>query len=178
MTERATGPEVPDRIVLIGFMGSGKSTVGALLAKRLGWELVYLDTLVETRTGRAVAAIFATQGEDGFRELESACLRDLASRDHAVIATGGGAPTRDANRWYFRNPAAAVFHLHVSLAEALTRTRSDASRPLLAQPAGEVRRLYEARLPAYRELGMEIGTDGKAPEEVAAEIAARFASVR
>jgi shikimate kinase len=155
-------------------MGAGKSTVGPLLAGLLGWEFVDLDTLVEARAGCPVAAVFAARGEEGFRALESACLRDLAGRGRVVIATGGGAPLREANRWFFEDPAVAVFHLHVSLDEALARTRGDGSRPLLARERGEVQRLYDARLPRYRELGTDIGTDGRTPAEIAAEIAARL----
>lgn len=163
------------RICLIGFMGSGKSSVGALLAGLLGWEFADLDTFVEQRAGRTVSAIFAERGERAFRALESACLRALADRDRVVIATGGGAPMVAANRWFFRDVASAVFHLHVSLDVALERTRSDSSRPLLARRPDAVRRLYETRLPRYRALGPEIETDGRTPGDVAAEIAARLA---
>lgn len=178
MTGPDSGPDAPARIVLIGFMGSGKSTVGPLLAGLLGRDFVDLDTLVEARTGCPVAAIFDARGEEGFRTLESACLRDLAGRAQVVIATGGGAPMRDVNQWFFRDAGTAVFHLHVSLDEALTRTRGDASRPLFAKGSDEVLRLYETRVPRYRELGTHVGTDGRTPEDVAAEIAARLSPRR
>jgi shikimate kinase len=178
VTEPAFGPGEAVRIGLIGFMGSGKSTVGPLLAGLLGWDFVDVDTLVEARAGCSVAAIFDARGEEGFRALESACLNDLAGHGRVVIATGGGAPMRDANGWFFRDPGTAVFHLHVSLEGALARTRGGASRPLLAKGSDEVHRLYETRLPRYRELGAHIGTDGKTPEEVAREIAARLSPRR
>lgn len=165
----------PARICLIGFMGSGKSTVGPLLAGRLGWEFVDLDTLVEARAGRPIAAVFEEHGEGRFRALESACLREAAERRRTVIATGGGAPMGDANRWFFEDAGTAVFHLGVSLDEAMARTRGDASRPLLAGGADDVHRLYESRLPLYRKLGTEVLTDGRTPEEIAAEILARLA---
>jgi shikimate kinase len=164
----------PSRVVLIGFMGSGKSTVGPLLAGLLGWEFADLDGLVEERAGCPVAAVFTERGEEEFRALESACLRDLAGLSRVVIASGGGAPMEAANRRFFGEEATAVFHLHVSLDEALARTRGDASRPLLDKESNEVRRLYETRLPRYRELGTSIGTDGRTPEDVATEIAARL----
>lgn len=178
MTGPASGPGEPARIGLIGFMGSGKSTVGPLLAGLLGWDFMDLDTLVEARAGCPVAAVFDARGEEGFRALESACLNDLAGRGRVVIATGGGAPMRDVNRWFFRDAGTAVFHLHVSLDGALARTRGDASRPLLAKGSDEVHRLYETRLPRYRELGAHIATDGKTPEEVATEIVARLSNLR
>lgn len=174
MTGRAAGQEAPARIVLIGFMGSGKSTVGPRLAGMLGWDFADLDALVEAEAGCPVAEVFAARGEEAFRALESACLRGLAGRGRVVIATGGGAPMRTANRWFFRDAGTAVIHLHVSLDEALARTRGDASRPLLAKGSDEVRRLYETRLPRYRDLGTEIGTDGRAPRDIAVEIAARL----
>lgn len=178
MTQAAAGPHAPARICLIGFMGSGKSSVGSLLAGLLGWEFVDLDALVEQRAGRTVAAIFAKRGERAFRALESACLRGLAGRGRVVIATGGGAPLAAANRWFFRDAATAVFHLQVSLDGALARTRGDSSRPLLERGPDEVRKLYEARLPRYRALGTGIETDGRTPADVAAEIAARLAAGR
>ena len=91
------------------------------------------------------------------------------------VATGGGAPMGDANRWFFEDAGTAVFHLGVSLDEALARTRGDASRPLLARGADDVHRLYASRLPLYRNLGTEVLTDGRTPEEIAAEILARLA---
>ncbi len=174
MTERAAGPREPVRIALIGFMGSGKSTVGALLAGMLGWDFADLDALAEAEAGCPVAELFAARGEEAFRRLESACLRGLAGRGKVVIATGGGAPLRTANGWLFRDAGTAVLHLHVTLDEALARTRGDTSRPLLANEPDEVRRLYEARLPRYRNLGIEIATDGRTPEDIAADIAARL----
>ena len=174
MKDPVGGPGTPTRIGLIGFMGSGKSTVGPLLAGLLGWDFMDLDTLVEARAGCPIAAVFDAHGEERFRALESTCLRDAAWRRRVVIATGGGAPMRDANRWFFRDAGTGVFHLHVSLDGALARTRGDASRPLLAKGADEVHRLYESRLPRYRELGTEILTDGRTPEEVAGEILARL----
>ena len=92
-----------------------------------------------------------------------------------MIAVGGGAPLSEANRWFFTADGTAVFHLHVSIERALARAGDGRTRPLLARGAVEVRRLYEERLPRYRELGIEIATDGKTADEVAAEIAERLA---
>jgi shikimate kinase len=166
---------VTARVALIGFMGSGKSTVGALLARRLGWEFVDVDALVEAEAGATIADIFTAHGEDHFRTLESAGLRALASRTGLVVAAGGGAPLRESNRWFFTADGTAVFHLHVPLEGALARAGEGRTRPLLTRGADEVRRLYEERLPRYRELGIEIATDGRSPGNVADEIAARVA---
>jgi shikimate kinase len=167
---------VTARVALIGFMGSGKSTVGALLARRLGWEFVDVDALVEAEAGATIADLFASHGEEHFRTLESAGLRALAGRTGLVVATGGGAPLREANRWFFTEEGTAVFHLHVPLERALDRAGAGRARPLLARGADEVRRRYEERLPRYRELGIEIATDGRSPADVTDEIAARMAS--
>src|SRR5947209_12500962 len=95
MTDRPQRQPVPasDRpplIFLIGYRGSGKSTVGPRLAAALGWDFVDADDLIEARAGRSIAAIFASEGETGFRDRESAMLRELAGRGRHVIATGGG----------------------------------------------------------------------------------------
>ena len=85
----------PQRIALIGFMGAGKTTVGAILAARLGWDFVDTDALIEVRAGAPVAAIFRERGEQAFRDLEADVLAELAQRQRAVIATGGGAPAQE-----------------------------------------------------------------------------------
>jgi shikimate kinase len=154
-------------------MGSGKSTVGALLARRLGWEFVDVDAAIEAREGCTVAAIFADHGESRFRALEADALRGLGARRRVVIATGGGAPAQPANRPFFSAADTAVVHLHVDLDTAIERSARGGglcSRPMLARDGEAVRRLYDERLPRYRELGVEVTTAGKTPEDVAEEI--------
>jgi shikimate kinase len=168
---------VIERVALIGFMGSGKSTVGALLARRLAWEFVDVDALIEAGAGATIADLFSARGEEHFRSLESAGLRGLAGRAGLVVAVGGGAPLGGQNRWFFTAPVTAVFHLHVPLERALARAGDGRSRPMLARGADEVRRLYEERLPRYRELGIEIATDGVTADEVAGRIVERLAAL-
>jgi shikimate kinase len=160
---------LPERIILIGFMGSGKSSVGRILADRLGYELVDTDVLLEERAGAPIARIFREQGEPAFRELESEILAAVADRRRSVIATGGGAPAHPPNRDFFTREN-AVFHLRVSLEAARERTGENADRPLLAQDQEAVRRLYQGRQPVYEELGQSVDTDGKTPTAVADEI--------
>jgi shikimate kinase len=160
--------KTPPRIALIGFMGSGKSTVGAILAKKLGYRFVDLDSEVEKKAGKKIADIFREQGEPAFRAMESECLRGLSGRTGVVIAAGGGAPVQDANHDFFKN--ASTIFLQTSLETALARAVMDGSRPLLAQDPAEVRRLYESRAEIYQGLGRSVSTEGKTPIEIAETI--------
>ena len=164
-----SGPALPARISLIGFMGSGKTTVGRILARALGLELIDLDSMVEESAGARVARIFAEHGERAFRDREAQALASLASREGIVVAAGGGAPVQERNREFFER-LSTTFYLRVSLATARRRTRGGAERPLLGRGAGAVRALYEKRLPVYRSFGAEVDTEGRSPKEVAGEI--------
>ena len=158
------------RVVLIGFMGSGKSTVGRLLASRLGWEYVDTDAVIAERAGAPVTVIFRERGEPAFRELEAGVLEELRQRTRVVIATGGGAPTQDRNTSFFAAPGTAVFYLRVSLDTALQRTGTNRDRPLLAQGPAAVRALYGARLARYESMGVGVDTDGRDPADIATAI--------
>lgn len=160
---------LPERIILIGFMGSGKSSVGRILADRLGYELVDTDALLEERAGAPIPRIFREHGEPAFRALESEVLAAVADRRRSVIATGGGAPAHPPNRDFFTR-GDVVFHLRVSLKAARERTGENADRPLLAQDPEAVRRLYRGRQSVYEELGQSVDTDGRTPYAVADEI--------
>jgi len=159
----------PDRLILIGFMGSGKTTVGKILATRLGWELVDTDELVEARTGEPVRQIFRDHGERAFRDREAEALASLAQKRRIVVATGGGAPAQPRNLPFFSGRA-AVFHLRVSLQTVRQRTHGDAGRPLLSLSENALRALYESRQPVYDSMGAPVETDGRTPEEVAQDI--------
>jgi shikimate kinase len=163
----------PDRVILIGFMGSGKSTVGRILADRLGWDLADTDALIEERAGAPVRDIFRDLGERAFRELEAGVMTALEGRTRLVVATGGGAPAQERNREFFSGTA-AVFHLRVSLDAMRRRTGNDMRRPLLALGESALRSLYESRLPLYESLGVSVETDGRTPQEVAEEILGLF----
>jgi shikimate kinase len=161
----------PDLIILIGFMGSGKTTVGRILAARLGWDIVDTDELIESRMGAPVTRIFQDLGERVFRQREAEALASLAGRARLVIATGGGAPAQPRNRDFFSAPA-SIFHLRVSLEAVHERTGDDARRPLLSLSESALRALYESRQPVYDSMGVAVETDGRKPEEVAEEILA------
>ncbi|HVO39646.1 MAG TPA: shikimate kinase [Spirochaetia bacterium] len=166
----------PPLIALIGFMGSGKSTVGRIVAEKVGYRFVDTDALVVERAGAPISRIFAERGEAAFRDLEAQVLRSLSSARASVIAAGGGAPAQQRNRQFFQN--ARTFHLRVSFRSVRGRTREDTGRPLLSQDDHVVRGLYEGRLAVYEELGEPVETDGRTPLEVAEEIILRLRSPR
>ncbi|MEE9306686.1 MAG: shikimate kinase [Spirochaetia bacterium] len=159
----------PHRIALIGFMGSGKTTVGRLVASRLGYRFLDLDTLIVENAGKNIREIFDEDGEEVFRQIETDALYSLREMHRLVIATGGGAPIRQENQEFFEN-LARTFYLEVSYYEFLKRTGKDYSRPLLERTEKELKRLYESRLSIYRSLGRPISTNRKKPEEIAAKI--------
>ncbi len=164
-------------IALIGFMGAGKSTVGRLLADRLGMPFLDLDAEIERETGRDVSEIFSREGEEGFRKRESRALERALAEGGVVIACGGGVVTVEENVALLRERA-VVFCLEVSLEEALRRTEEGGkARPLLTgdDPAARARRLLEQRKEAYAAAAHEvIRADAAAPEEIAEEIARRW----
>ena len=158
----------PPLIALIGFMGAGKTTVGRILAARLGYEFIDTDDVIVQRAGAPIAEIFRARGEADFRRLEAEALASLAGRTRAVVAAGGGAPAQAANRQFFASQA-VTFHLRVSLPHARDRATSaqGAVRPLLSQGDTAVQQLYDSRRPMYEELGKPVETDGRSPAEVA-----------
>jgi len=169
------GRALPMRIFLTGFMGSGKSEVGRLLAARLGLPFVDLDREVEAGAGRSVAEIFAAEGEAGFRRREAAALRADAERADAVVATGGGVVASQANRRWMREEGLVVWLdadfpvLAGRLDEAERR-----ARPLFAD-LGEAERLWRERLPAYRDCDLRVRVEaGETAEETARRLAERL----
>jgi shikimate kinase len=160
------------RVYLTGFMGAGKTTVGRLLAERLGWPFVDLDTEVERAAGMAVREVFAAHGEAAFRELELEALRRTLELDPAVIATGGGTPTSEPALRLLRAHGLVVW-LNPSFATIAARIGAlgKPDRPLF-QDEAQALALYGRRLPAYRlaDLTVEVSAQEQAPE-VAARLA-------
>jgi len=143
------------RIVLTGFMGAGKTTVGRHLAAELGWEFLDLDTLIEQRTGMPVPRIFAEKGETAFRRIESLALAVALGRKCIVLALGGGTPELLTNRLLLeQTPHTLTVYLHAPLdiLTARCRAQQDAiERPVLADPL-EAERRFAQRLPHYQRL--------------------------
>lgn len=126
---------IQDRVFLIGFMGAGKSTVGKLLADRLGFRFVDLDAAIEARAGRSIAEIFAEDGEPAFRAMEHEALLEYAGESGLVVACGGGVVVEHANRAVLRESGTVVY-LRVTAEEALARIGDRSTRPLLSATGG------------------------------------------
>ncbi|CAM3994300.1 shikimate kinase [Mesobacillus thioparans] len=163
-----------EAIYLIGFMGSGKTTVSRELARRLNVAVYDTDEEIIKMKGKSINEIFAADGEAKFRLLESDVLRSIPSND-AVIATGGGIVGLEENRLYLKNKVNVVY-LHAELENILERLKDDDSRPLLRKDklqSAEV--LYSKRLPLYRgAAGIEIGTSGKPITRIVDDIIQRM----
>ncbi len=153
-------------------MGSGKSTVGPLLARRIGVPFVDLDQYIVRQTGRPIPEIFAAEGESGFRTRESDALREILTQPPLVLAAGGGVIERVENRQMLRDQALCVW-LRVPIEVVLERVGNDPNRPLLQNDPGFVRtrRLYAAREPLYAEADIHIDAT-RSPEETVETIVA------
>jgi shikimate kinase len=138
-------------IALVGLPGGGKTTVGRQLARRLGADFVDSDAVIEERLGEPIRSFFEREGEAAFRDIEQTVIDALARRAAGVLATGGGAVLREANRRVLREHATVVY-LRSSPEELARRLRHDTKRPLLqvGNPQARLRELYEARDPLYR----------------------------
>jgi shikimate kinase len=167
-------------VILWGFMTSGKSTVGAELARRQQWQHLDLDHEIEQRQGRSVSTIFAEEGEPYFRRLEVETTRDVIGRSGLVLSTGGGWVTNPESFSLIPQRSLTVW-LRVSSATALARATSDGgglSRPLLAgtNPAESIRRLLAAREPLYNRADLAVSTDGRAIGDIVSEIESHMAA--
>lgn len=149
---RIDRPAAPVRLALIGLPGSGKSTVGRQLARRLGLPFEDSDHVIEQRLGCSIREYFEREGEEAFRDAEETAIRELTQGPPRVLATGGGAVLRAANRQALRS-ASQVIYLRSTPEELFRRLRHDTHRPLLqvADPMARLRSLYAERDPLYRE---------------------------
>ncbi|MGX1019383.1 shikimate kinase [Pseudomonas sp. LAIL14HWK12:I11] len=157
-------------------MGAGKSTIGRLLAKELRLLFKDSDKEIELRCGANIPWIFDKEGEPGFRDREQAMIAELCGLDGVVLATGGGAVMRDANRQALRQ-GGRVIYLHASVEQQVGRTARDRNRPLLrtANPEATLRALLEARDPLYREIAdLVVETDERPPRMVVIDILERL----
>lgn len=178
MPETGTAAPPPDlngsveRVVLIGFMGAGKSTVGRLLARTLGWDFVDLDRVVEETAGSTIAEVIGEQGLERFRELEAEAGRGVLRRRRVVVAVGGGWAAEPGHMDMLDGRSLAVW-LKVSPEAAVARLRTTLhSRPLLdvAEPIEAARGLLRARVAHYGRCGITIDTEHRSPGQVVREI--------
>jgi shikimate kinase len=158
----------PRCIVLTGFMGSGKSTVGPLVAAHLGWTFTDVDDVIESEAGAPIAELFARHGEAAFRDREHATIANLAGRDNLILALGGGAIEHPATRTLLlTTPGTILIHLEVELATTLARcSGTERIRPILADRTNLASR-YQRRLPHYRTAHFSIPVDALTPDQVA-----------
>jgi shikimate kinase len=167
-------------LFLIGYRGTGKSTVARHLAERLGYDSIDADAEIERRAGKSIAAFFADDGEAAFRDLESRLVTELASLRRTVVALGGGAVLRETNRNAIRAAGPVVWltaPVHVIVARLAADPTTAGRRPNLTKFGGreEVEALLAERTPMYRQCAtLVVNTDGKTCAQVADEIAAKL----
>lgn len=164
----------PKNIVLIGFMGSGKSTVGRELHHRLGYPLVDMDQVIEQRARKPISAIFTDEGEEAFRDMETKLLKELGTPNapRRIISTGGGIIGREENRRLLRQLGYVVW-LHAPMAVILERTAKNRERPLLHtdDPVARIETLMATRRPLYEEAAhLKVETSGLDCNELATGI--------
>lgn len=169
--ERTVSGKQPGRsIVIVGFMGTGKSTVSRLLSEQLGWDRLDTDDEIEQRAGKTIPQIFAEDGEDAFRDLESRVLEDALAGGGKVVATGGGAVLRESNRRAMLRGGwvVALTADKASLIRRVTSASAAGSRPLLAgDAAARVEHLLQTRRHAYDFAHATVDTTHRSPAEVA-----------
>ncbi len=151
-----------NNIFLVGLMGSGKTTIGRSLAKKLNLRFVDADQEIEARTGASIPLIFEIEGEASFRQREADVIRDLTAQQGIVLATGGGAVLNEASRQFLRERG-TVIYLRASVASILQRTSHDKNRPLLqtADPRAKIEALSLERAPLYQEVAHIIIETGR-----------------
>ena len=142
----------PAHVALVGLPGSGKSTVGRQLARRLGRPFIDTDQVIEQRVGLSIREYFEREGEESFRDLEQSVIDELTLGEPCVLSTGGGSVLRLANRQHLKQRTQAVY-LHSAPEEVFRRLKHDRNRPLLQvpDPLERLRELYALRDPLYRE---------------------------
>ena len=160
---------LPPRIALVGFMGSGKSTVGRILADRIGYRFVDSDEEIESRAQAKVSEIFRLRGEAYFRELEEEAIRHLLEADGRVIATGGGAFAQPACAEALLTRAFTV-HLDCDFAEAFRRVAGLGGRPLVDRGETQARALYAERKDKYSRAHVTVDTTRRSPDDVSTEV--------
>jgi shikimate kinase len=162
-------------LALIGFMGTGKTSVGRFVAELLDFQYLDTDEMIQAGTGRIISDIFKTDGEPAFRALEEKVVAELASRAKTVIATGGGLPKNPKNLTSLKTHALVVC-LWASPEKIWERVKNQSHRPLLhdANPQAKIRELLVAREPFYKQADVLLNTELRSVREVAQQIVHQF----
>ena len=168
-------PGDSSNLILTGFMGTGKSSIGQEVVARTGRPFVDLDELIVQRTGKAISEIFAQDGEPAFRQWERKVVEELTRRQRTVIATGGGLPTDEANLASLKTHA-LVICLWASPEAIWERVRGHEHRPLLNEPdpLAKIRELLAVREPYYRQADVLVNTEMRSVREVAQHVVHQF----
>ena len=163
-------------IVLCGFMGSGKSTIGKLLSRKMGMAFIDLDAYIEKKENKSISQIFADSGEEYFRQLEKNAVKELAYKKSVILATGGGTLTFRENVDTLRNADNKIILLDLPVEVVAQRLKGDTKRPLLNRPDKEqvMRELYEKRLPLYRSAADIVVNAANSPMQVCMDIMANL----
>jgi shikimate kinase len=162
-------------IALIGFMGTGKSSVGQLVSAQLHFTFLDTDHVIEARAGKSISEIFAQQGEPAFRDLERKIVGELVTRKKTVISTGGGLPVNPENLASLKNHSLVVC-LWASPEKIWERVRNQSHRPLLNEkdPLAKIRSLLEERAPYYRQADVLLNTEMRSLRDVALQVMHQF----
>jgi shikimate kinase len=162
-------------IALIGFMGTGKTSVGRLVADQLHFNYLDTDEMIQAATGKTIAEIFAANGEPAFRALEENVCRELAGKTQTVISAGGGLPVAPQNLASLKGHALVVC-LWASPAKIWERVRNQTHRPLLhdPDPQGKIRELLAVRQPFYKQADILLNTESRSLREVAQQVVHQF----
>ncbi|HEY5296899.1 MAG TPA: shikimate kinase [Verrucomicrobiae bacterium] len=162
-------------LALIGFMGTGKTSVGRLVAEQLRFDYLDTDEMIQAATGKTISEIFKTEGEENFRAREEKVVAEISARTKTVIATGGGLPANPKNLASLKTHA-LVICLWASPEKIWERVRHQSHRPLLhnPDPQKKIRELLDAREPFYKQADVLMNTDIRALREVAQQVVHHF----
>jgi shikimate kinase len=165
----------PANLALIGFMGTGKTTVGRLVAEALHFEFLDTDEIIQSHTGKSVTEIFAQDGEPAFREMERRVVRELSSKTKTVISTGGGLPTNAENLALLKS-FCLVACLWSAPEKIWERVKNQSHRPLLhgSDPQKKIRELLAAREPFYKQADVLVNVDLRSVREVVQQMVVQF----
>lgn len=174
-----TVPRSYRNIVLCGFMGTGKSSVGRLVAERLRFAFLDTDHVIEARAGQPITKIFEEQGEEAFREMERKIVAEIATREHTVISTGGGLVVNPENMASLKQHALVVC-LWASPAGIYERVKKQSHRPLLQGPDAleKITALLAERTPFYKQADVLLNTGIRSLHEVAHQVVHQFSMAR